>query len=41
VALDVDVRETDTDEMLDDEHLQQLHHQTEVLNMILCFKCSN
>ncbi|CAF1652535.1 unnamed protein product, partial [Adineta ricciae] len=30
VALDVDVRDTDTDEMIDDEHLHQQHHQTEV-----------
>jgi len=30
VSLDVDVRDTDTDEMLDDEHLHQQHHQTEV-----------
>ncbi|CAF2974361.1 unnamed protein product [Rotaria sp. Silwood2] len=30
IVLDVDVRDTDTDEMLDDEHLHQQHHQTEV-----------
>ncbi|UJR10911.1 hypothetical protein I4U23_015098 [Adineta vaga] len=30
VALDVDVRDTDTEEMLDDEHLHQQHHQAEV-----------
>ncbi len=35
--LDVDVRDTDTDEMIDDEHLHQQHHQTEVL-ITLCFK---
>jgi hypothetical protein len=33
----VDVRETDTDEMIDDEHLHQHHHQIEVLITILCF----
>ncbi len=28
--LDVDVRDTDTEEMINDEHLHQQHHQTEV-----------
>ncbi len=28
--LDVDVRDTDTEDMMDDEHLHQQHHQTEV-----------
>ncbi|CAF1330745.1 unnamed protein product [Rotaria magnacalcarata] len=30
IVLDVDVRDTDTDEMLDDDHLHQQHHQLEV-----------
>jgi V-type H+-transporting ATPase subunit a len=30
VVLDVDVRDTDTEDMMDDEHLHQQHHQTEV-----------
>ena len=30
VVLDVDVRDTDTEEIMDDDHLHQQHHQVEV-----------